>query len=464
MKKMKKLTAAMLAGTVMTAALPVFPVFAEDTPAEEPVTFNAEITLSGTSAAATGEHAKVDGTKITIDASGAYLFSGTLDDGQIVVNIPDTTADPETVKLYFNGVSITGKTQAAVYVINAENTSVNIMDGTENILSDGTDVYADTTGTTAVVYAKDDITFKSGGAEGTGKLKIEATANHGIHCNNDVKFTGASVKIKTDAEDGVRGKSSVKVKDGKLDINAEGDGIKSTKGAVEISGGDTEIKAGNDAVQGETAVKISGGSLKANGDRALTNVSTAAGNAISVTGGTILATSTDAQTIISGNTQPVLLYHTAEEQVKDQRIELYPAGKSENPVFSKNPNKKFSYVMISAPELKAGENYDIYLGGQKATGYTLDGAAKEGCVFTLAEGITTLDAVTFPAKSEEHNLDIDDNGVVDVADAVLLARLLAEDREVIVPPVALTRTDCNGDGSVDGLDVVLILRKIARLV
>ena len=109
MKTMKKLSAAVMACAVVTAALPLSAVSAADT---TEVTYAATITLNGTSATAEGEHVSVDGAKVTINASGAYLISGTLEDGQIIVNVPDTTADPETVKLFFNGVNVTGKTDA----------------------------------------------------------------------------------------------------------------------------------------------------------------------------------------------------------------------------------------------------------------------------------------------------------------------------------------------------------------
>ncbi|HAG14612.1 MAG TPA: hypothetical protein DCG49_12250 [Ruminococcus sp.] len=466
MKTMKKLSAAVMACAVVTAALPLSAVSAADT---TEVTYAATITLNGTSATAEGEHVSVDGAKVTINASGAYLISGTLEDGQIIVNVPDTTADPETVKLFFNGVNVTGKTDAALYVMNAENTSVNLMDGTENFLSDGDAVFdATATASTAVVYAKDDITFKSGGELGSGKLTVTANANYGIHCNDDLKFTGGDVKVKTETEDGVRGKKSVTIKDGKLDVNAGGDGVKSTKGDVVITGGDTEIKAGNDAVQGEISVQISGGSLKANGDRGLTNANTAAGNAVTITGGTVFATATEVQATVANNTQPVLLFQTAEEQVKDQRIELIrvtDGGSETDPVFSKNPNKKFSYVLVSDPALQAEESYTLQIGGNPIKSYTFNEETVSGSTITLTDSITAVsNVIPGAAAAEEANMDINEDGDVDVSDAVILARFIAEDSELIMSPVAVSRADCDRDGRVTSNDVILILKKIAHLL
>lgn len=457
MKNMKKMTAALLCGGLMLSAMPLTPVSAEGEPAEA-VTMNAVIKLNETTATAEGENVTVDGTNITISASGAYEFSGTLNDGQIIVYVPDETADPGTVKIFFNGVNITGVSEAPLYIINAEKTSINLMDGTENFLADG-GLY---TNTNAVITAKDDITIKAGGETGDGKLTITSAYQHGIHCNNDVKISGGIIKIRTSEGDGmttgigdgIRGKTSVEIKDGDIDVNAGGDGVKSTKGDVFISGGHTEIKAGNDAVQGETSVQISGGSLKANGDRGLTN---AAATGITITGGEILATATDNQmTVADASTQPVLLFNTATEQVKDQAIELKDAASGES-VFSKKPDKKFDYVLISSAALAVGKSYELYVGG----------AAVENSKFTFETALTTLnDVVCTAAEGQpvtEKSLDINVDDCVDVADAVLLSRLLAEDPDVIVSEVGRSRLDTNGDGTFDAADVIVVLRKIAHL-
>ncbi|MBR5164903.1 MAG: carbohydrate-binding domain-containing protein, partial [Ruminococcus sp.] len=200
-----------------------------------PVADITYIHLSGDSATVTGEHATVSGSVITIDHSGTFYVDGTLNDGQINVNIADETADAETVKIFLNGAKITGKSAPAIFVTNAENTSINLVDGTENSLSDGDTAYAGDNLGKAVIEAKDDITIK-GGEKGTGILNITANTQDGISCNNDVKFNGGTVNIttlnSTDKNDAVKGKTSVTVKDGVLTIDAEGDGIKSGKGAV----------------------------------------------------------------------------------------------------------------------------------------------------------------------------------------------------------------------------------------
>ena len=273
-----------------------------------PVTEATKIHLKNTSIEVEGENATVNGTTVTITHSGEFYVDGTLDDGQINVNIADTTADAETVKIFLNNANITGKTAPAIYVTNAENTSINIVDGTTNTITDGDTAYSGDNAKLAVIEAKDDLTIK-GGENGDGVLNITANTQDAISCNNDIKFNGGDITIEalnsTDKTDAVKGKKSVTVKSGKLKVEAEGDGIKSSKGAVTISGGTTNIKAGNDAVQAETTIDISGGKLIAGGDRGLTAVT-----GVNITGGTVIATATDNQVdekLLTGTTQTTAL-------------------------------------------------------------------------------------------------------------------------------------------------------------
>lgn len=445
-----KASALCISAALTLNALPVSA--AEEEPAaNEPVVMDAVVTLSGTTATAEGSNVTVDGNKITVTASGAYEFSGTLDDGQIIVNVADIVADPGTVKLYFNGVTVTGASEAAVYVMNAENTSINLMDGTENFLYD-CQTYTETT---AVIYAKDDLTIKSYGELGDGKLRIEALYQQGIHCNNDVKITGGNVKVRTEVGDGIRGKTSVQIKGGKLDVNAGGDGVKSTKGDVLISGGESEIKAGNDAVQGETSVQISGGSLKANGDRGLTNAASGAvgGGAVTITGGTILATATDSQAIVALNTQNVVMFHMTAQQVKDQAISLTDS-ETKNEIFSMIPDKKFDYVLISSPELTTGLALTLSVAGYPA----------ENGSFTVTNGVNELGEVTSTAPAvTDDPFDVNLDGTCDVKDGVILARIIANDDSLTVEDAILGRADVNGSGTQDSDDLVMVLRHIAHL-
>ncbi|MBP0966441.1 MAG: dockerin type I repeat-containing protein, partial [Oscillospiraceae bacterium] len=66
---------------------------------------------------------------------------------------------------------------------------------------------------------------------------------------------------------------------------------------------------------------------------------------------------------------------------------------------------------------------------------------------------------TVPFIPGDLNLD----GAMDVADAVLLARYCVSDPEAMISDAGMKRADVNGDGDVTAEDVTVILRKIAKM-
>ena len=379
----------------------------KDQPAD-PAAEGTKIHLSGTAITVEGDNATVNGTTVTITHSGSFYIDGTLDDGQICVNIPDEAADPDTVKIYLNGVKITGKSAPAILVNNAENTSINIADGTENTISDGDTAYAGDSLGAAVIEAKDDLTIK-GGEAGTGILNITANTQTAISCNNDIKVNGGVINVttlnSTDKTDGIKAKKSLTVKDGTLTIDTEGDGIKSSKDAVAITGGSVTIKAGNDAIQAETTIDISGGKVMAGGDRGLT-----AAGGVNITGGTVIATATDNQadsTKITSASQPVILLNCK----ADATNEKDGTWKKSNTLEWKSMNgsaqtmkaeftKKFKYILISSESIKAGTTHFTNTNAGKWITHTND----EESLFAVSNGVNVFENVNLAGAAAGVNV------------------------------------------------------------
>ena len=365
----------------------------------DPVTETIYIHLNGNSVSVEGDNSgytAVEGSKVTISHSGTYYIDGTLDDGQINVNIPDETVDAETVKLFLNGVNITGRSAPAILITNAENTSVNLVDGTENTISDGDTAYVDATGAVsgeAVIEAKDDLTIK-GGDLGTGILNLTANTQDGIVCNNDIKINGGVINVNTlnstDKTNGINGKTSLTVKAGTLTVDAEGDGIKSGKGNVAITGGSTTIKAGNDAVQSETTIDISAGTLVAGGDRGLT-----AATGVNITGGTVIATATDnqAEGVTSANQATMLLNCVADASNTDgcwKKANSINVGN-----LAASFSKKYAFVLISDASITAGNTYTLT---NASTGATVTHTGDTADSFNVTNSVTTFNEVNPAGK------------------------------------------------------------------
>lgn len=357
----------------------------------DPITAETLIHLKGTSIEVEGDNAEVHGTTVTITHSGVFTVDGTLDNGQIAVAIPDETADPETVKIFLNGVNITGKNAPAIYISNAENTSLNLVDGTENTITDGDTAYSGDWLGSAVIEAKDDITVK-GGDLGTGVLNITANTQNAFVCNNDIKFTGGTTNITTlnatDKTNGVNGKTSVTVKDtAVVNIDAEGDGLKSSNGDVSVEGGTAVIKAGNDAVQAGAAINILGGNVTAGGDRGLTAVT-----GINISGGTVIATATDnqADTSLLSSSQTTMLFNCVD--CSDNTDLMWKKANSfeMSNGFKCDFVKKYKYVLVSSPELTQSGSLSIK---NTSTGGSVVYGTDNSADFAAVSGVNVFENV-----------------------------------------------------------------------
>ncbi len=257
------------------------------------------ITLEGNSITVDGSGATADGTTVTITAAGTYGISGTLTDGQIVVD----TEDEETVRLVLNGADITCSTSAPISVANAEKTVITLADGTENSVTDG-DSYifedAESDEPNAAIFSKDDLTINGGGS-----LTVTAHYNDGITSKDDLKVTGGSITVNA-VNDGIRGKDSVAVRDANLTITVDGDGIQSNndedpeKGYIVIESGTIDITAGADGIQAETSLNISGGDITVSSGGGSVNSSSAGGNTWGRWGGETNVASEDTSSSAKG--------------------------------------------------------------------------------------------------------------------------------------------------------------------
>jgi len=218
------------------------------------------VSLSGSSASADSDAVVIDGTTVTIVGEGVYEFSGTLDDGQIVVDADDE----HDVTLVLDGVDVTNADGAAIAVMNADEAIVLLAEGSTNRLTDGakyTFADAETDEPNATLFSTADLAIA-----GDGELIVTANYNDGITSKDGLVIDAGAITVVA-ADDGIRGKDYVVVNGGVIAIEAAGDGIKSDneddaeRGYVLVSGGLLDINAGDDGIQAATDILITDGQV-----------------------------------------------------------------------------------------------------------------------------------------------------------------------------------------------------------
>ena len=216
-----------------------------------------DITLNGDTASCEADGVQIQEGQITITSHGIYRISGTLTDGQILVDCSDTGE----VWLLLNGVEITSTTGACIYVKQADLTHISLEKDTVNTLTDGTNYTFDPGDDEpdGTIFARDDLML-----QGEGSLVIDANFKNAIAAKDDLTIADGTYDI-VSVGHGIKGKDSLSITGGKVYVIAEGDGLKATnaeggsKGVITITGGTVEIDAGDEGIQAISDITITGG-------------------------------------------------------------------------------------------------------------------------------------------------------------------------------------------------------------
>jgi len=267
-----------------------------------------EISLNGDSiSAGSASGVTIDGSTATITSAGTYRISGSLADGQIIVD----TGDEATVRLILNGANISCSSSAPICIWNAEKAVIVLADGSDNYVADGTSYALDAGDDepNAAIFSKADLTIF-----GNGSLHVDANYNDGIASKDGLIIMSGTVAVSA-VDDGIRGKDYLVIKGGAIVLDVAGDGLKSDndedaeRGYVSIGGCALAITSGGDAIQAETDVVIvsgefaitsGGGSGQAVSDGA--SAKGIKGNAsVTISGGTFAINSADDAIHSNGN-------------------------------------------------------------------------------------------------------------------------------------------------------------------
>ena len=214
------------------------------------------IVFDGTSISA-ADNTSVDGTTATITSAGTYEISGTLDDGQLIV---ETSGN---VILILNDANIHCSTSSPIYIKEAGKVTITLADGSSNSISDSAEyVLADAvTEPDAALYSKSDMTIN-----GSGTLTVTANYNDGITSKDTLLIESGTIHVSA-VNHGIKGKDYLIVDGGVISVNAGGDGIKATNdtevdlGYLTINGGELTIVAADEGISAIDDITITDGTI-----------------------------------------------------------------------------------------------------------------------------------------------------------------------------------------------------------
>ena len=323
------------------------------------------IQLNGDTATANSDSVQISGTDITITKEADYIISGTLDDGRIIVNAPDTAK----LRLVLNGVTINSETSAPLYIFEADKVFVTLADGTENILSNG--------GTFTV--ASGDDAFPAAETLTVTAGTIDITESYEGLEALDIRVEGGDITLVAsddglNAAGGTDSSGTTGGRDGRFGGGPGGNGggtggngggmSSSWDGSIVISGGSLQINASGDGIDANGSVTISGGYTvvtgPTQGDTATLDYDVSA----VITGGTFIGTGASgmAQTF-SDSEQGVVSVSTG-SQSAGTAVTL--ADQEGNTLITCTPEESFQVVILSSPDLVSGETYTITIGDASA--------------------------------------------------------------------------------------------------
>lgn len=221
----------------------------------------SETTSNFTITTSDGTYEKVDNV-YTITSYGIYTLNGALE-GQIYVDVEETSDGKSAVELELNNVSITYDTNSPIFVASSDEVKIKALKGTYNTITDtrSLKVEEDDLQGEGAIYAKCDLKLA-----GSGVLIVDGTYNNGVHSSDDLEIKNMALKV-TAPNNALKGNDSIEITSGTITaISTGGDGLKTSnskvsskgnqKGSIDISGGEILIYSACDGMDAAYNVNI----------------------------------------------------------------------------------------------------------------------------------------------------------------------------------------------------------------
>lgn len=208
-----------------------------------------------------GVDVAISGGDVTVNATTdeelEYILSGECPDGSFKIYSNKKFA------LTLNGVNLTNSDGPAINVQSGKKVSVNLAEGTTNVLTDGNQYTpCGEEDMKATFFSEGQLIFS-----GKGTLQVTGNKKHGICSDDYIKIEEGNFILKEIASDAIRANDYIQIDGGTLEIAAQGDGMDGDAGFIEINGGTLNIQVAEDTSKGikcDSIITINGGDITIN--------------------------------------------------------------------------------------------------------------------------------------------------------------------------------------------------------
>ena len=331
-----------------------------------------DITFNDRSISVTPGSATVRGTTLIIDKAGTYQLSGTLTDGQIIVD----TDDSDIVTLLLNGVDVLCSNGSPLIIEKASKTIIYLEKGTVNSF---VDVFSDLSSnkSTASVYSNSYLTFF-----GEGTLDVKGQNGDGISSEKGLLIKSGKFVISA-IDDGIVGKEYLVIDGGDFTIDSGDDGvccggdldeirddhegvISGADFSLYIQGGYLFVNSGGYGINAKRSIEMKDGEVVISGPTEPDKGAIEYDDSFVITGGTLIAVGNGNKekpyTTSLSSQYGVYAFLSNNGGIAANTFVSLQDNTGKELVTISNP-KPFGFVMFVMPEIRRGSTYTLYYGG-----------------------------------------------------------------------------------------------------